>query len=43
MAHLAKNTSAFEFSVLTLTVPWLRAENFKILCAFNQLRHFGPP
>jgi hypothetical protein len=43
MAHLAKITAAFEFSVLTLTVPGLRAENFKILCAFNQLRHFGPP
>jgi hypothetical protein len=43
MPHLAKNTSAFEFSVLTLTVPGLRAKNFKILCAFNQLHHFGPP
>jgi hypothetical protein len=43
MAHLAKITAAFEFSVLTLTVPGLRAENFKILCAFNQLHHFGPP
>ena len=43
MAHLAKITLAFEFSVLTLTVPGLRAENFKILCAFNQLHHFGPP
>jgi hypothetical protein len=43
MAHLAKITAAFEFSVLTLTVPGLRAGNFKILCAFNQLHHFGPP
>jgi hypothetical protein len=43
MAPLAKITAAFEFSVLTLTVPGLRAENFKILCAFNQLHHFGPP
>jgi hypothetical protein len=43
MAHLAKITLAFESSVLTLTVPGLRAENFKILCAFNQLHHFGPP
>ncbi len=43
MEHLAKITAAFEFSVLTLTVPGLRAENFKILCAFNQLHHFGPP
>jgi hypothetical protein len=43
MAHLIKITAAFESSVLTLTVPGLRAENFKILCAFNQLHHFGPP
>ena len=43
IAHLAKITLAFEISVLTLTVPGLRAENFKILCAFNQLHHFGPP
>jgi hypothetical protein len=43
MAHLAKTTAAFEFSVLTLTVPGLRAKNFKILCAFNQLHHFGTP
>ena len=43
IAHLAKITLAFEVSVLTLTVPGLRAENFKILCAFNQLHHFGPP
>jgi hypothetical protein len=42
-AHLAKITAAFEFSVLTLTVPGLRAKNFKISCAFNQLHHFGPP
>jgi hypothetical protein len=43
MAHLHEITLAFEFSVLTLTVPGLRAKNIKILCAFNQLRHFGPP
>jgi hypothetical protein len=43
MAHLREITLAFEFSVLTLTVPGLRAENFKILCAFNQLHHFGTP
>jgi HSP20 family molecular chaperone IbpA len=42
-AHPDKITAAFEFSVLTLTVPGLRAENIKILCAFNQLYHFGPP
>jgi hypothetical protein len=34
---------AFEFPVLTLTVLGFRAENIKILCAFNQLHHFGPP
>jgi hypothetical protein len=48
MAHLAKITAAlitaaFEFSVLTLTVPGFRAENIKILCAFNQLHHSAPP
>jgi len=43
MAHLAKITAAFEFSVLTLTVPGLCAKNFKILCAFKQLHNFGPP
>jgi hypothetical protein len=43
MAHLSKITAAFEFLVFTLTVPGLRAKNFKILCAFNQLHHFGPP
>ncbi|MFO0416183.1 MAG: hypothetical protein ACK5Y6_02745 [Pseudomonadota bacterium] len=48
MAQLAKITAAlitaaFEFSVLTLTMPGLCAENIKILCAFNQLHHFGPP
>jgi hypothetical protein len=42
-AHPAKITAAFEFPVLTLTVPGFRAENIKILCAFNQLHHFGPP
>jgi hypothetical protein len=41
MAQLAKITAAFEFLVLTLTVPGLRAKNFKILCAFHQMRHFG--
>jgi hypothetical protein len=43
MAHLAKITAAFEFSVLTLTVPGFRAENIKVLCAFNQLHHSAPP
>jgi hypothetical protein len=43
MAHLAKITAALEFSVLTLTVPGLRAENIKILCAFNQLPHAASP
>jgi len=43
MAHLLKITAAFEFSVLTLTVPGLRSEKFKILCAFEYLRHFHPP
>jgi hypothetical protein len=42
-AHPAKITAAFEFPVLTLTVPGFRAENIKSLCAFNQLHHFGPP
>jgi hypothetical protein len=42
-AHLHKITAAFEFSVLILTVLGLRAANFKILCAFNQLHHLGPP
>jgi hypothetical protein len=37
-----KSLKAFEFPVLTLTVPGLRAENIKILCAFSQLHHFGP-
>jgi hypothetical protein len=40
MAHLAKITAAFEFSVLTLTVPGLRAKNCKILRAFAYLHHF---
>jgi hypothetical protein len=43
MAHLAKSLKSVEFLVLTLTVPELRAKNLKILCAFNQLHHFGPP
>jgi hypothetical protein len=34
MAHLREITLAFEFSVLTLTVPGLRAKNFKILECF---------
>jgi hypothetical protein len=42
-AHPAKITAAFEFPVLSLTVPGFRVENIKILCAFNQLHHFGPP
>jgi hypothetical protein len=42
-AHPAKITAAFEFPVLTLTVPGFRAENIKILCAFNQLHPFSPP
>jgi hypothetical protein len=43
MARLSQIAAAFEFSVLAQTVPGLRAENFKIYCAFNQLHHFGPP
>jgi hypothetical protein len=43
MAHLAKITAAFEFSVLNLTVPGFRAENIKILRAFNQIHHSTPP
>ena len=43
MAQLREITLAFEFSVLTLTVPGLRAENFKILRAFAYLRHFHSP
>jgi hypothetical protein len=43
MAHLAKITAAFEFPVLTLTVPGFRVENIKILCAFNQLHNSAPP
>ena len=43
MAHLVKIAAAFEIPVLTLTVPGLHTENFKILCAFNQLHHLGPP
>jgi hypothetical protein len=35
MAHLREITLAFEFSVLTLTVPGLRAKNFKILKCFR--------
>jgi hypothetical protein len=41
-AHLLKITLAFEFSVLTLTVPGLSAENFIILCAFWHLHHLHP-
>jgi hypothetical protein len=43
MAHLVKITAAFEFSVLTLTVPGLRAKNLKILRAFAYLHHFHSP
>ena len=43
MPHLHEITLAFEFLVLTLTVPGLRAENFKILRAFAYLRHFHSP
>jgi hypothetical protein len=43
MGHLHEITLAFEFSVLTLTVPGLRAENFKILRAFAYLHHFHSP
>jgi hypothetical protein len=43
MPHLHEITLAFEFLVLTLTVPGLCAKNLKILRAFNQLHHFGPP
>jgi hypothetical protein len=35
MAHLHEITLAFEFLVLTLTVPELRAKNFKILKCFR--------
>jgi hypothetical protein len=42
-AHTAKITAAFEFPVLTLTVPGFRAKNIKILGAFNQLHHFDRP
>jgi hypothetical protein len=38
-----KSLKAFEFAVLTLTVPGLRAKNIKILYAFNQQRYFRPP
>jgi hypothetical protein len=41
MAQLREITLAFEFLVLTLTVPGLRAKNFKILRAFAYQRHFG--
>jgi hypothetical protein len=40
IVHLVKITLAFEFSVLTLTVPGLHAKNFKILRAFVYLHHF---
>jgi len=37
-------TSAFEFSVPTLTVPGFKPQkNFKILLAFNQQHHSAPP
>jgi hypothetical protein len=35
MAHLREITLALEFLVLTLTVPGLRAKNFKILKCFR--------
>jgi hypothetical protein len=35
MPHLHEITLAFEFLVLTLTVPGLRAKNFKILKCFR--------
>jgi hypothetical protein len=41
MAQLHEITSAFELSVLTQTVPGLRAENLKIHRVFNQPNHFG--
>jgi hypothetical protein len=43
MPHLHEITLAFEFLVLTLTVPGLRAKNFKILRAFSYLHHFHSP
>jgi hypothetical protein len=43
MAQLREITLAFEFSVLTLTVPGLRAKNFKSLRAFAYLHHFHSP
>jgi hypothetical protein len=36
-------TLVFEFSVLTLTVPGLRLQKFKIHRSFNHLRHFSSP
>jgi hypothetical protein len=43
MAHQREITLAFEFLVLTLTVPGLRAKNFKILRAFAYQHHFHAP
>jgi hypothetical protein len=43
MAHPAKITAAFEFSVLTLTVPGLCAKSFKILRAVGYLRRCHAP
>jgi hypothetical protein len=43
IAHLREITLAFEFLVLTLTVPGLRAKNFKILRAFAYQHHFHAP
>jgi hypothetical protein len=43
MAHLHEITLAFEFLVLTLTVPGLRAKNCKIPRAFAYLHHFHSP
>jgi hypothetical protein len=43
MAHLHEITLAFEFLVLTLTVPELRAKISKSLSAFEYLHHFHSP
>jgi hypothetical protein len=44
MMHVLKRTMDFElFGGATPALSGLRAENFKILCALNQLHHFGPP
>jgi hypothetical protein len=43
MPDLLEITLAFEFLVLTLTVPGLRSKNFKSLRAFAYLHHFHSP